>query len=145
MLGGVSGAQLNLGANPDWAWFGWNGVVDLNVSVTHKLSVDGKFAVLVKDFEAFGAAVIGKQYTAVGFDNVPGTVVNCTISVNMSTVATRLKVGDDMACGAETSGTFVINVVPSMMAGAPPVPDPVQIHSGTWTFQDAGQQKLRTR
>jgi hypothetical protein len=142
MLGSVSGAKLKFEPDPSWAWVGWDGVLELDAPVTHELTVNGKVALLIEDVLGCGTKLCAKNYKAIGFDSIPGTIVICTISVDESSVSKRLTVGGGKVCGNETNGTFVVACAPSMSGSTPPLPDPMLNHTGTWRFTAAGQQKL---
>jgi hypothetical protein len=138
----VKGGKLVLQPGPGWQWFGWDGKVEIVAQGTpHPFTVDGAPVILAADVMALAAKVIGKQYKATGFDDVPGVATTALILVDQGTLSKNSQMTSQKVVLATTKGDFQVVCVPSMKAAAPPIPDPVPMKSGTWKIESAGQSK----
>ncbi|MDB2686766.1 hypothetical protein N9Y42_06100 [Mariniblastus sp.] len=124
-----------------WDWDGWNGELDLSTKDLKVVS-GGEIVGVESDLVALNTKLAGKRYKGVGFDDIPGVVVNATILVTQSTLSNVAEIAGKKVAHSGTSGKFIVMVSPSFMKSKPPIPDPVICKNGTWEIKDPGQDAL---
>lgn len=129
-----AGSTVEFTPDPSWAWFGFDGCVDLATSQT-RASYQSDGFITADDFKDLERLLIGKKYTAVGFDDIPGAVRSARVLVDEPTLSDRLLIEDKSVATSETTGTFTIEVISSFRAGSPPIKAPLQKHAGTWNIR----------
>lgn len=135
------GATLAFEPDPGWTWKGWNGELALD-RADGPFTSEGAGIALLPDIMSLAPKLIGKMYTASGFDAIPGNVVSAIIVVDEGTLSSTVKVSGMKCVTAQTKGTFSLSCVPSFGSGSPPPPDPNPAKKGKWQIVDAGQSSV---
>lgn len=140
----VNGAKISI-VPSQFSWVGWNGSVTI-AARENTLSVSDEPVALESDLiESITKEIIGKQYIATGFADVPGTVVSAVVTVNTSTLHPILSVAGQSVAFGSTSGSIVVLFVPAMKCIPPPgapLPDPVLSKTASWSLVDPAQKIL---
>jgi Contractile injection system spike tip protein len=134
----VDGGTVRIEPAAGWSWFVWDGKPSLRCA-DHGPAADGKPVGLDEDVMKLALQLAGRQYTATGFTDVPGAVTVATVLVDSGTLDRATTCDGRGIVLTTTKGTFVITCVPSIKAGAPPIPDPVPVKQGKWTIDRSGQ------
>ena len=135
----VDGGVIRCTPGPGWSWSGWDGTLSIDAPA-RELRTEGKGVALAADIARLGLKLQGKIYTATGYADVPGTVLAAQVTCTEGTLSPVVTFAGDKAVTTGTRGeSFLLGLVPSLKAGAPPVPDPTPVKRGTWTVDQPGQ------
>jgi hypothetical protein len=140
---GADSAKIEFTPAPDWSWKGWDGTVELTAG-NKQFASSGNAVALAADIQMLGPKLVGKMYTAAGFEAIPGSCVMANIVVNQATLSKSVSINGQRCVTAQTRGTFTLGCVPSFGSAATPPPDPNPVKTGTWKFTQLGQHVSAT-
>jgi len=131
-------ATILLQPDPGWNWVGWDGRLTI-FSQTKPLQLSGGNIIIESDVPLF-TLTTPRQYMAVGFSD-PGTILPSLFTVDKPTLANKIKInGEFYPLLKTTTGKFTCEFVMPATQPVPPVPDPVNVKTGTWTVVESNQQ-----
>jgi hypothetical protein len=128
----VADDEVEFKPGPGWQWQGWSGALPLNPPIRgHKAG--GKAWAVDSDVLALATKLIGKAYTASGFDASPGTVLTAMIELDAATLSRVVTLAGRPMALVTTTGKFRLAVSPAM--NAVPSPDPSTLKAGTFAVK----------
>jgi hypothetical protein len=136
----VQGGIVLFKPDSGWQWNGWDGRASIRTDA-HPMQVDGQPVAVFNDRKGLESELIGKQYEAQGFDDIPGSVTNSEIMVDSVSLSNHVTCSNKKVALKSTSGRFRLDCLPSYKAGSPPTPDPILMKTGSWEIEKAGQAK----
>jgi hypothetical protein len=136
------GTNVEFRPDASWRWVAFDGCLATRASL-RRINLEDNWALVDVDLLQLAPQLIGKQYAAVGFDDIPGTLVQVSLTIDEATLFGRAVLEGRKTATTETRGTFSICVAPSLKAGAPPIPDPQTMHRGTWRFRPLPRRRTQ--
>ncbi len=128
----VADDEVEFKPGAGWQWLGWSGRLPLKPPARGHTAA-GKAWAVNADLLDLATKLVGKSYTASGFDASPGTVLTAVIEIDAATLSGVVTLAGRPVALATTTGKFRLAVIPAM--NAVPTPDPVTLKSGTFAVK----------
>jgi hypothetical protein len=139
-----AGTIVEFRPQPEWRWVAFDGCVEVSAS-RDRVELEGHGGIVDEDLVRLAASLVGRQYAAEGYDDVPGTIGQAAVEIDRPTLFHRVVIEGCVAAWTATTGTFRVVCQPSMKAAIPPVPDPLLTHEGTWTIREPAVARTECR
>lgn len=124
--------------DPGWQWNGWNGKAKFGCRDQGFL-IGGNPVALDTDLEQMFQVLLGKQYTAPPYKDIPGTTIVASIRIDASTLCPIWQGAGRKVVTQATCGKFQIQVTPAYLVGNSAYPDTVITKLGKFEIADSGQ------
>jgi hypothetical protein len=125
-----------------WRWVQFDGCLQVSATL-QRMRHHGDSILIDADILNLGPLLVGKQYAADDFDDVPGAVTDAALVIQEATLFARALIEGHKVVCSTTTGTFRVQVLPSVKSGTPPVPDPQPAHQGTWRIRPLGEPRTQ--
>lgn len=119
---------------PGWSWHQFDGCLKLAATLD-RLIHQGKSIVIDTDLFACAVKLTGQPYKADLHPDIPGSVISVVLKIDSGKLCDRVLILGHPTVHSETTGTFQVTCLPSILKGETPKPDPNPIRSGTWNIR----------